>query len=218
MTAFVREASRRHVLRALLVHADVEPRWVTQMLDQADLRTLRNLLVHRGPPVPCRLIHAWRLGAQDHLIADAVVVKDRLLVLSCALERFELPFGRLSALATIPEEARTKLEVADDGAYIYWPDADVHLDLETIRVTLDPKAREQALAEKLRHDRRLGRGTAKLRQEKGLRQTDIHGVSARQVRRIEAGEFFPRVDTLRRMAEAHGMSLAGYLDAVAGRS
>ena len=216
VAAFVREASRRHVLRALLVHvSSEEERWVTQLLDKADLRTLRNLLVHRGPEVPQRVLQAWRLGAQNELIADATVVNDTLLVLSCALERIELPFDRLPALAAIPPEARAKLQVADDGAYLYWPDADVHLDLETVRVALDPAARERAQREKLRHHRRLGRAVAKLREAKGLRQGEVRGVSARQVRRIEAGEFFPRMDTLKKMAVAHAMTVAEYLDAIA---
>jgi hypothetical protein len=212
---FVREANRRHVLRALLVHADLDERWVTPLLDKANLRTLRNLLVHRGPEVPRRVLRAWRMGAQDDLIADAVVINDVLLVWSCALTRTELPFGRLPALAAIPPDDRAKLEVADDGSYMYWPGADVHLDLEAVRVALDPSARDRALRRKLVHDRRFGLAVAKLREAKGLRQSDVRGVSARQLRRIEAGEFIPRLDTLRKMAAAHRMKLPDYLDAVA---
>jgi hypothetical protein len=212
---FVRAANQRHVLRAFLVHEDVEPRWLSQMLDRADLRTLRNLLVHRGPEVPQRVLQAWRLGAQDDLVADATVVEDTLLLLSCALERFELSFARLPALAAISRSARARFQVAADGAYIYWPDADVHLDLETVRVALDPAARERAMRRKLQHDRRFGRGVAKLREARGLRQAGIRGVSDRQVRRIEAGEFFPRLDTLKKMAVAHAMTAAEYLDAIA---
>ncbi|MBI5488784.1 MAG: hypothetical protein HY905_15725 [Deltaproteobacteria bacterium] len=215
VTEYVRRANQRHVLRALLVRADVEPRWVAQMLDRADLRTLRNLLVHRGPELPRRVLGAWRLAAQDDLIADATVVKDMLFVLSCALERFELPFARLPALAAIPPKDRAQLEVADDGSYISWPSADVHLDIEAVRVALDPAARDRALHQKLVHDRRFGLAVAKLREVKGLRQSGVGGVSARQLRRIEAGEFFPRLDTLKRMAAAHGMKLAEYLDALA---
>ncbi|MBM4321763.1 MAG: hypothetical protein FJ125_17955, partial [Deltaproteobacteria bacterium] len=73
---FVREANRRHQLRVLLVHADMDERWIAPMLARAELRTLRNLLVHRGPEVPRRVVEAWLLGAQDDLIADAVVMGD----------------------------------------------------------------------------------------------------------------------------------------------
>lgn len=212
---FVREANRRRVLRALLVHVDVEPRWVAQMLDRADLRTLRNLLVHRGAEVPRRILRAWQMGAQDDLIADATIIHDRLLVLSCALERIEIPFGRLRALSGIPANARPGIAVADDGSYVHWPGVDVHLDLEAVRVALDPNARDRALRRKIVHDRRFGLAVAKLRKARELHQSDVSGVSARQLRRIEAGEFMPRVATLKRMAAAHGMNLADYLDALA---
>ena len=43
---FVREANNRGRLRAVLVHQDVEPRWMVQMLERAGLRVLRNMLVH----------------------------------------------------------------------------------------------------------------------------------------------------------------------------
>lgn len=43
---------------------------------------------------------------------------------------------------------------------------------------------------------------------------DVPGVSARQVRRIEAGAL-PRVATLEKLAEAHGMGVKGYLHQVA---
>ena len=177
---FVREANRRRVLRVLLVRADLDERWVTPLLEKANLRTLRNLLVHRGAEVPRRLLRAWRIGAQDDLIADAVVVNDVLLVWSCAMERMELPLGRLPALGAISPRDHAKLKVSDDGSYIHWPRADVHLDLEAVRVALDSGIRARALRRRLRHDHRFGLAVAKLRAAKGLRQTDVPGVSARQ--------------------------------------
>lgn len=211
---FVREANRTHHLRALLVHADVDALWVVQMLDRADLRTLRNLLVHEGPAVPRRVFGAWKLGAQRQLVADARVVGDRLMVVSCAMERLEVAFKDVPVLARLPIEERAVFEIADDGSYLHWPGADVHLDLEALRVAVDPKAREAARVDRVRHDERFGKAVAGVREKAGLRQEDVAGVSARQVRRIEAGAF-PRAATLEKLAEAHGMGVKGYLDAVA---
>ena len=56
---------------------------------------------------------------------------------------------------------------------------------------------------------------ATLRKAAGLTQAALADVTARQIRRIEAGEVFPRVSTLAKLAEAHGQSTAGYLDALA---
>ncbi len=56
---------------------------------------------------------------------------------------------------------------------------------------------------------------ATLRKQYKLHQSDIIGLSERQVRRIEQGYGCTKVDTLRLFAKAHGMELDAYLDAVA---
>lgn len=213
---FVKVANGRRCLRGLLVHADLDLRWMGQMLDRADLRTLRNLLFHRGTEQPRRILEAWRMGAQDDLIADAVVVGDNLLVLSCALERIELPFESVPALSGLSKESRGDFAVASDGSYLHWPEPDIHLDVDTLRVVSSPQARQKAKTDLLRRSQHFGLAIATLRKEHGLRQRDIQGVSARQVRRIEGGEFFPRTETLGKLADAHGLDLAAYLDALAG--
>jgi transcriptional regulator with XRE-family HTH domain len=53
-----------------------------------------------------------------------------------------------------------------------------------------------------------------LRQQYQLKQSDIAGLSERQVRRIESGEG-TKVATLELLAKAQGMELSTYLDAVA---
>ena len=61
---------------------------------------------------------------------------------------------------------------------------------------------------------RFGEAIYIVRKKAGLRQPDIKGLSERQVRRIENGER-PRVGSLGRRAEAHGMTLNGYLNEIA---
>lgn len=212
---FVRKANRRHHLKALLVHADLDERWISQMLDRADLRTLRNLLVHRGHEQPRRVLDAWKIGSQDVLLADAVALSDRLIVLTCALERLEVPWTAVRALGDMKKEWRTQFEIASDGSYIHWPDADVHLDVEALRVAIDPKAREAARLQHQRRGKGFGRAISRLRRKQEIRQTDIPGLSARQVRRIENGEVFPRVSSLEKLAKAHGMDISNYLDELA---
>ncbi|MCK5805858.1 MAG: hypothetical protein KAI66_23710 [Lentisphaeria bacterium] len=212
---FVRKANRRHHLKALLVHADLDERWIAQMLDRADLRTLRNLLVHRSHEQPRRVLDAWKNGSQDDLIADAVALGDRIIVLTCALERIEVPWHTLRALENMKKAWRTHFEIASDGSYIHWPDADVHLDVEALRVAIDPKARQAARLQFQRKGQSFGRAIARLRKEREIRQTDIPGLSARHMRRIEGGEVFPRTSSLEKLAEAHDMALASYLDELA---
>lgn len=63
-------------------------------------------------------------------------------------------------------------------------------------------------------DIRFGEAVAAFRKQCGLKQADIHGLSERQVRRIEKGER-TKVDTLGILARSHGLSLKAYLDKIA---
>ncbi len=216
VAAVVREANSRHQLRALFVRTDSGPELLVHLLERADLRTLRNMIVHGSDPsVPRRVLNAWALGAQHDLIAHAGFAGDILLVASCALELFEVPVAGLPPLARMTVPQRANMVVADDGAYLEWPEADVHLDLDSIRMVLDPGRAEKAAWKKVAHDQAFGAAVAAVRQATGLRQSDIPGVSARQVHRIEQGAF-PRVATIERLAAAHGSTSNQYLNRVAG--
>ena len=212
---FVTKANRRHELRALFVRNDVDSRWLPQMLDRANLRTLRNMHVHSTSfEIPRRVLSAWRLGAQRELIADASVLDEKLLVLSCKLERFEVGFDEIAALRQMSAEQRNRFTIADDGSYIHWPTPDIHLDLDAFRAAKYPAWRARAEQVKATHDQDYGRAIETLRKLKGLRQSDIDGISERQVRRIENGEG-TTVESLKLLARAHGMDLSDYMDELA---
>ncbi|MFU8891136.1 MAG: helix-turn-helix domain-containing protein [Anaerosomatales bacterium] len=213
----VHAANSVHRLRALFVRADVECTWFIPMFERANLRTLRNTLMHTDPAVPQRVINAWQMGAQDQLIADATVSDDRLFVRSCALESFEVRFDDVPALARLSERERASFVIDPDGSYLYWEASDTHVGLEMVRFAIDPTFRETALLGKLAFDRRFGDAVRVIREETGLRQTDISGLSARQVSRIEAGPGTPRQQTLHKMATAHSMTVTEYLERVAER-
>ena len=114
----------------------------------------------------------------------------------------------------MPNAERSDFTIQPDGAYIHWSRPDVHLDLEAIRVAIDPGARGRASRIKAHHDKRYGRAIAKVRGKYGLKQADIEGLSERQVRRIEKGEG-TTVQALERLAQAHGISLQDYLTQLA---
>jgi len=209
-----RAANRRHRLRALFVRRDVEPGFIGPLLDEAAVRFSRNVIIHEGPELPERVLRAWEMGAQDRLIAEADVVNGTLIVLTCALDRLEIPLADVRPLARLSKVQRRRFELASDGSHIHWADADVHLDLDALRAVVDPAWRAHMARERAMHDARFGQAVSALRREHGLRQADIPGVSARQVRRIEAGSL-PRSETLHRLARAHGLELQAYLKRVA---
>ncbi|WP_434684216.1 helix-turn-helix domain-containing protein [Pseudanabaena minima] len=211
----VRLANQKHHLRVLFIREDIDPTWMPQMFDRANLRVMRNTLVHTNSIVPKRVMNAWIMGAQEQLIADATVIGDQLLVLSCAMEKLEIPFDSLPALKCISMDERSNFTIDDDGSCLYWEDADIHLDLEAFRCATNPEWKQKFESLKSEHNQVFGKAIATLRKKYKLRQSDIIGLSERQVRRIEQGDGSTKVDTLRLFAKAHGMDLDAYLDAVA---
>lgn len=211
---FVKSANRKHHLCALFVRQDADPDWLPQIFSRANLRVLRNTLVHTGPELPRRVINAWSLGAQEQLIANASLVGDKLFVVSCALEEFEIGFDAYPALRSIPKSERANFEVLEDGSSIHWPGSDIHLDLDDIRYATNPDWRARAKSIRIQHDRKFGEAIARVRKSRDLTQSDIKGLSERQVRRIESGER-TTAESLELVASACGMELDEFLNEVA---
>ncbi len=210
---FVSEMNREHRLQALFVRTDA-PVLLPQMLDRAGLRSIRNMLVHSDSSMPHRVLAAWLHNAQAELIAEATVVDDRLIVVSCEPKTCEVGFDQMPALKKIERQHRKSFELAEDGGFIHWPSADIHLDLDAIRAVIDPKWRKKSERIRQTHGREYGAAIATLRKDLGLRQTDIAGVSERQLRRIEESGAVS-VRTMELLARAHRMTLPHYMDTVA---
>lgn len=210
----IRRANDRHHLRTLFIRQDINCNWLPQMLYQSNVRALKSMIVYSDFNIPQRILKAWQLGAQNQLIADAIYLDNELRVFTCALEKIEVQFKEITAMNKIPMNERDSFEIADDGSYIHWPKSDVHIDLDSIRYAIDDAWRERSEATRLMHDKRYGEAIGLLRKEHKLRQSDMIGLSERQIRRIEAGER-TSFDTFKLLANAHGMNLNDYLDKIA---
>ena len=211
---FVSTANKRNQLRALFVRCDVNAAWLPQMFELAKLRTMRNTLVHSNFKVPLRVLRAWQMGAQGELIADAEVVGDDLFVTSCEPTTYRVPISSVPAMGKVPVTERSDFRVADDGSYLMWPAQDIHLDLDSLLLGIEPERRLRAEKVKRTYGLSYGEAIARLRDERGIRQEDVPGLSSREIRRIESeGEV--TVDSLRKLALAHNMDLPEYLNEVA---
>jgi len=214
VSKIVKAANDTKYLRALFIREDVDAKLLPQLLQRADLRLTRNIIVHGANDwvTPERVMNAWRMGSENELIATAAVVGNHLYVLTCALERLEVPFDRIPALQSMPIEARSRFEIDEVGSFIYWPECDVHIDVESVRYATDDKWRDKCDLEKLTYSQNFGQAIASLRKKHNLRQSSIDGLTDRQLRRIESGEARPSVATLTAIARAHNLSLDGYLE------
>jgi hypothetical protein len=117
-------------------------------------------------------------------------------------------------LKSLPKGVLANFRIDEDGSYLHWPEPDIHLDLDAIRIAIDPAAKRKALVSNARWQQQYGKAITKLRLEKGVKQSDVPGLSERQVRRIEHGEG-TTYESLSRLATAHGMALDEYLNRLA---
>lgn len=214
VTEFVHAANRRNHLRTLFIREDDNAQLLPQLLHEANLRMSQHILVHSDRDVPKRVLTAWSLGCPDQLIARAQVIDGELFVMDCDHTLFRVRFEEMPVLARISVNQRSDFTISSEGSYVHWPDADVHIDLDAIRYVKDKAWRQKKDRERLMYDARFGEAVAILRKKHGLNQSDIQGLSERQVRRIEKGER-TKADTLAVLAKSHGLSLKDYLDGIA---
>lgn len=180
-------------------------------------RKLRHLFVLCSAlhlPAAAKLVS--KMNREHKLQANATVAGDRLIVISCEPMTYELGFDQIPALSKLPASERCNFEIAQDGSFIWWPSRDIHLDLDAIRSVVDPGWRRKSERLRRAHGRAYGAAIATMRRERGLKQTEVPGISERQLRRIEQSGAVS-VRTLKQLAEAHHVSLEDYMDAVASK-
>jgi Protein of unknown function (DUF2442) len=148
-------------------------------------------------------------------IFDARLEDGSLHVVSADFERIEVPISKIAALARADKEMADRFEIDDDGAYIYWPNLDLHLGWEQLQQIVDPLAAQRARQKNRQFNLMYGAAIRKLREENGLAVTAIPGLSHKQLRRIERGESRLTSNAARKLAEARGMTPNDYLAAVA---
>jgi len=158
-----------------------------------------------------RIKSAWEWEAETDLIAIASASEDSLFVMGCDLKTWEIPFSSLSCLDRVSKSEKCNFEIDEDGSYLYWQCADIHIDLEDLKAAVDPKFKDQLLIKKLEYGKSFGQAIAVVRKAHKLNQDGIDGLSDRHLRRIENEGQQPTLDTLKRLATSHRLDLEDYL-------
>ena len=148
---------------------------------------------------------------QAERVFDAWWEKETLVVLSPRFRRLHVPIEKLRPLNGKPRTDVERFEIDDDGAYLYWPSLDVHLGWEQFAQATDEREYLKARQQSEKFNRRYGDAIRRLREGKGLRQSDIGGLTPRQVGRIERGECRATHSALSKFADAHKMNLSDYM-------
>ncbi|MGO8751007.1 MAG: helix-turn-helix domain-containing protein [Thermoguttaceae bacterium] len=150
-------------------------------------------------------------------IVDAWVEGSNLVVLSASFQRLYIPAAELARYLGSRIASMNAFEIDEDGSYLYWPHADVHLGWEQLQGIVDPTTLVVAQRKSAAFNVRYGATIRGLREAHGLTQFDIKGITDRHLRRIEHGQIAATNSVLEALANAHKMSLADYLAELAKR-
>lgn len=167
-----------------------------------------------------RLFVAFDCEGNDNYLLDAWWEEDVFVVLSPTLEgfvRLRVPVEKINVLKNKSESILKNFKIDDDGLFIYWPDIDVHLGWEQFEQAINPAVSLKAKQKSTEFNRKYGGGIRTLRKETGLRQSDIAGLTTRQLSRIERGLCRATHAALSKLAKAHKRSLSDYLEQISKR-
>lgn len=160
------------------------------------------------------------LGGMAHAdgpqsIVDAWVENERLVLLSPGFDRLAVPLKLLAPMIGTDTTRIEAFEIDEDGRFLFWPHADVHLGWEQLLQLVDPAAAVSARQKTEGFNKRYGMAIRTFREEAGLTQSDIAGVTERHLRRVEHGDQAATTGILEALSVAHGMSLDDYLERLA---
>ena len=158
-----------------------------------------------------RIKQAWEWESEAELIATAQASEDKLIVMGCDLNFWQVSFDTIPGLDKLPPSERNNFAIDCDGSYLHWQESDVHIDLEDIKAAADPEFKNKLYLEKLKYNQSLGKAISQVRKTHNLKQNNIEGLSARHLRRIENEGYQVTIDVLKKLALAHNMNLEDYL-------
>ncbi len=129
--------------------------------------------------------------------------------------KLRVPLEKLSVLQGHRREKLENFEIDEDGAFIYWPDLDIHLGWEQLEQAVDERAYLKAKQQSEAFNKTYGIAIRELREKSELRQSDIKELTPRQVGRIERGECRATHNALSKFAKAHEISISDYMNKLA---
>gem|GEM_PF-1767771 len=165
-----------------------------------------------------RLVSGMTETDGSKTIVDAWIEGEDLVLLSPAFERMRVPRSMLVRFLGESDTDFSEFEMDEDGRFLYWPHSDTHMGWKQLEQLLDPAVAIQDEKKTEQFKRRYGQAIRSLREETGLKQTDIPGLTDRQLRRIEQGLQLVTSKALKALALAHKLNIADYMKELGLRS
>ncbi|HEV3051803.1 MAG TPA: DUF2442 domain-containing protein [Longimicrobium sp.] len=170
-----------------------------------DAGTIHRLIIglSRRQPV-LGIVDAYPLGGEFH-------------VLTADFELRCFPIRKLPILARLGAADLAQFSVDEDGSYLHWPAHDLHIGVSQLLQEVDPAFMADVAMERNEYDN-TGVALRAMREERSLKQSEIPGISARQVSRVEAGVSRLRYSAAQKFAAAFGMETGALLDQLGRRA
>jgi hypothetical protein len=162
-----------------------------------------------------RLVAGMTEGDEGQPIVDVWIEQDDLVLLSASFDRMSVPLAKLVRFLGESRDGFERFEIDEDGRFIYWPHADVHFGWKQLEQLIDPTKAIKDQEKSARFNLKYGKAIRELRESLGLKQTDIQGLTDRQLRRIEHGEQMASTKALESLAQAHGFEIGDYMSRLA---
>lgn len=162
-----------------------------------------------------RLASAGETDQSHCRILDARIEKDILHVVSLDFARLDIPLVQIPEMKNLAHSRIQEFEIDEDGAFIYWPEADLHLGWSQLQQLVNPEAVLKASQKSLEFNRRYGRAVRKVREQASLKPNDIAGLSEKQLRRIESGDCRLTSNAIEILSSAHQLTPNQYMKRLA---
>lgn len=185
----IRDARRLHIAR------------------ESDLDAISNIVF--------RVLNGTSRLCRPQPVVDAWIEDINLVLLSPSFERLIVPLEKLRKYIGSDQDKTAAFEIDEDGCFLYWPHADAHFGWDQFLQLVDPRAALTAQQKSDEFNAKYGEAIRILREEAHLRQQDIDGLTARNLRRVEHGESPATSASLAALASAHSLSLDDYLKKLA---
>jgi hypothetical protein len=143
----------------------------------------------------------------DLFIGGVVLAaQSALLLYRGNLEPITVPFNWFASRPGSPDPEVTQFAITDYGQTVRLGDYEAAAD--AILYEFDEDYRHRAKKRRLEKDESIGGSIRRLRLQKGLRQSDFPGVTAKEIARIEHGKVKkPHRETLQEIADRTGTTL-----------
>lgn len=162
-----------------------------------------------------RLTSALEADDKQERILDAKIENGILHVVSPDFNRVDVPLAEIPDLEKLDPFKSQEFEIDEDGSFIYWPKADVHLGWAQLQQLANPAAALKAAQKHQKFNKRYGKAVQEVRQQTGLKLSDIEGISEKQLRRIEKGDSRLTSNAIEALAQAHKLAPNDYMKKLA---